>query len=138
MIATSKPTLDYNALAVIMGPGKNIPMSSILYLFWLKLAALECTAKAISHRISKLREIAKNFDTTAAATQTPVKRTRKLKDKLATSCNDEDDDDDDDEKSPIKKRKITLPHKTGKPKKSLNISKSGPEAKEEDKGGESN
>jgi hypothetical protein len=137
VIATSKLTFDYNALAVIMGPGKNISMSSILYLFWLKLAALECTAKAISHRISKLREIAKNFDTTAAATQSPVKRTRKLKDKLATS-NDDDDDDDDDEKSPIKKRKIALPRKTGKPKESLNISKSRPEAKEEDKGGESN
>jgi hypothetical protein len=75
------------------------------------------------------------LDTTAAAAQTPVKRTRKLKDKLATS---NDDDDDDDEKSPIKKRKIALPRKTGKPKESLNISKSRPEAKEEDKGGESN
>lgn len=46
-----------------------------------------------------------------------------------------DDDDDDDEKSPIKKRKIALPRKTGKPKESL---KSRPEVKEADKGGESN
>jgi hypothetical protein len=76
------------------------------------------------------------LDTTAAATQTPVKRTRKLKDKLATS--DDHDHDDDDEKRPIKKRKITPSHKTGKPKESLNISKSGPEAKEKDKGGVSN
>ena len=101
----------------------------------LKLAALECTAKAISHRISKLREIAKNFDTTVAATQAPVKRVRKLKDKLATS--NDDDDDDDDEKGPITKRKIALPHKRGKSKQSLNISKSRPEGKEEDEGGES-
>jgi hypothetical protein len=102
----------------------------------LKLAALECTAKAISHRISKLREIAKNFDTTVAATQTPVKRVRKLKDKLATSNDDEDDGDE--EKSPTKKRKTAPPPKTGKPKKMLKISKSGPEDKEEDdEGGES-
>jgi len=101
----------------------------------LKLAALECTAKAISHRISKLREIAKNFDTTVAATQTPVKRPRKPKDKLATSNDDEDDDDE--KKSPTKKRKIAPPPKTGKPKETLKISKPGPEDKEEDEGGES-
>ena len=100
-----------------------------------KLAALECTAKAISHRISKLREIAKNFDTTVAATQTPVKRVRKLKDKPATSNDDEDDDDE--KKSPTKKRKIALPPKMGKPKETLKISKSGSEGKEEDEGGES-
>lgn len=138
MIVTSKPTFDYNALAAIMGPGKNISIPSILYLFGgggLKLAALECTAKAISHRISKLREIAKNFDMTVAATQTPVKRVRKLKDKLATSNDDEDDDDE--KKSPTKKRKIAPPPKTGKPKETLKISKPGPEDKEEDEGGES-
>jgi hypothetical protein len=138
VIVTSKPTFDYNALAAIMGPGKNILISSILYLFFfgLKLAALECTAKAISHRISKIREIAKNFDTTLAATQTPVKRVRKLKDKLATS-NDVEDDDDDEEKSPTKKRKTAPPRKMGKPKETLKISKPGPEDKEEDEGGES-
>jgi hypothetical protein len=51
------------------------------------------------------------------------------------TSNDDDDDDDDDnynEKSPTKKRKV------GKPKETLKVSKSGPEAKEEDEGGESN
>jgi len=135
VIVTSKPTFDYNALAIIMGPGKNISIPSIPYLFGLKLTALECTAKAISHRISKIREIAKNFDTAVAATQIPAKRVRKLKDKPATS---KDDEDDDDEKgSPTKKRKIAPPLKTGKPKEMLEISKSGPEGREEDEGGES-
>lgn len=108
---------------------------SCTFLFWLKLAALECTAKAISHRISKLREIAKNFDTTVTATQTPVKRVRKRKDKLATSNDDEDDDDK--KRSPTKKRKTAPPPKTCKPKETLKISKSGPEGKEEDEGEES-
>lgn len=120
-----------------MGPGKNISIPPILYPFlWgLKLAALECTAKAISHRISKLREIAKNFDTTVAARQTPVKRVRKRKDKPAMSNDDEDDDDE--KKSPTKKRKTAPPPKTGNSKETLKISKSGPEGKEEDEGGES-
>jgi hypothetical protein len=135
VIVTSKPTFDYNALAIIMGPGKNISIPSIPYLFGLKLTALECTAKAVSHRISKLREIAKNFDTTVAATQTPVKRVRKLKDMLTTG-NDDEDDDDDDKKNPTKKRKTAPPPKTSKPRETLKISKSEPEGKEEEKGGE--
>ena len=81
----------------------------------------ECTAKAITHRITKLREIAKNFDTTAATTQTPVKRVRKPKAKAAKS-------DGDDDESPTKKQKTAKPKKAAK-------SEAEQEAKKEDNGG---
>jgi hypothetical protein len=48
VIVTSKPTFDYNALAVIMGPGKNISIPSILYLVFL----LAKTGRSRMHRQS--------------------------------------------------------------------------------------
>jgi hypothetical protein len=75
--------------------------------------ATECTPKAVSHRITKLREIAKTFDTSALATQTPVKRVRTPKAKAAQS-NGHDDSDE----SPTKKQKMmTDPMKTARKRK---------------------
>jgi hypothetical protein len=74
-------------------------------------SATECTAKAITHRITKLREIAKTFDTAALATQSPVKRVRTPKAKAAQRNGDDDDGDE----SPTKKQKTTtIPKKTAK------------------------
>lgn len=73
-------------------------------LFQLTWAATECTEKAISHRISKLRAIAKNFNTSADATQTPVKHIRAPKAKAGRSHSEDENDE-----SPSKKRKTAKP-----------------------------
>jgi hypothetical protein len=91
------------------------------------VSATECTPKAISHRITKLREIAKTFDTAAVATLSPVKRVRTPKAKAAQSHGDDDGDE-----SPTKKQKTTT-----KPTKAAKKSRPEPAVKEEDKGEES-
>jgi hypothetical protein len=79
-----------------------------------------------THRITRLREIAKSFDTPTAITQTPVKRVRTPKTKVAKS-----DGDDDGDESPTKKQK------TAKPKQTVKKSKPQLEVKEEDESEES-
>ena len=68
-----------------------------------RIEVLECTAKAISHRIAKLKEIAKSFNTPEAggtkATGTP---TRKKKAREASAA--AEDEDGSDEASPTKKQ----------------------------------
>ena len=76
---------------------------------------IECTPKAVTHRITKFREIAKNFDPNAAATHTPVKRGRKTKAKAAQSDEEEEEEEEGGEdESPSKKPKTTKSKKGAK------------------------
>ena len=58
MIATSAPKIDYDAVAWLMGESKCFTARPLFRFD----DTTDCTAKAVSHRIGRIRELAKGLD----------------------------------------------------------------------------
>lgn len=83
----------------------SLPSATTISFQQLTCLAIECTAKAVTHRIGKLKEIAQIPPVaTPSKPKTPAKRARKGKSETNGAG---DGDDNDSSESPTKKTKAT-------------------------------
>ncbi|KIV88845.1 hypothetical protein PV10_08483 [Exophiala mesophila] len=111
LLTTHDITVDYKKLAAFMGNGKNPPLVpfTLIVKYESNISiTLGCTPKAITHRISKIRSIAKTIintgndngmGTATAATPTPTPTGKRGYTKATTAAKP------DSEEHPAKKQK---------------------------------